>query len=109
MNRVNITIDKSLHAKAVEHAKQQHYTGFSGLVVKLILEDLERAKGSALGEVVIPQQAAPKKRKNLIFGQSGVFSHALRLIFRQTHCHTKTESAGAKWEIMGISIRATYV
>lgn len=63
MNRVNITIDKALHAKAVKHAKQEHFTTFSGLVVKPILQDMSETKPS-LGEVILPPvEAQPKKKR----------------------------------------------
>jgi hypothetical protein len=40
IHRVNITIDRELHAKAKLHAKNIHYTDFSGLVSKLLVDDL---------------------------------------------------------------------
>ena len=40
IHRVNITIDRELHQKAKLHAKNIHYTDFSGLVSKLLVEDL---------------------------------------------------------------------
>lgn len=49
-HRVNISIDEDLHARATAHARENHYTGFSGLVTKLIVADLAAAD-SAKGRV----------------------------------------------------------
>jgi len=49
VHRVNITIDKSLHAAAKLHAVEAHYTDFSGLVTKLIVADM---KQTPQGEVI---------------------------------------------------------
>jgi hypothetical protein len=40
--RFNISMEEELHARAVIHAKEQHFTGFSELVTKLILEDIRQ-------------------------------------------------------------------
>lgn len=41
---VNITIEAELHEKAKAHAQKVHYTDFSGLVTKLLVEDIRREK-----------------------------------------------------------------
>lgn len=49
IKKVMISIDEPLHEQATKHARDVHHTGFSGLVVKLIVADL------ALYPTAIPQ------------------------------------------------------
>lgn len=58
-HRVNISIDKSLHAKAQEHA-QSNGEDFSGLITRLIIEDIRYEREMRLAESQIP---LPKRKK----------------------------------------------
>jgi hypothetical protein len=40
--RINFTLDPDLHAKAKIHARKVHFTDFSGLITKLLVEDIRR-------------------------------------------------------------------
>jgi hypothetical protein len=42
--RINLSIDPQLHEDAKVHAKETHFTDFSGLVTKLIVADIARYK-----------------------------------------------------------------
>lgn len=57
VHRVLLSLaSKKLHDDAVAHAKLAHGTNFSGLVTKLIVEDLRRERELALAE---KQRAKP--------------------------------------------------
>ena len=61
--RVNLSISDELHSKAVVHADKCHATDFSGLVTKLILDDMRVSRPiSELGKVAAPVLSRGEKR-----------------------------------------------
>lgn len=78
IRRVNITIDEHLHEKAKAHAKDVHFTDFSGMITKLIVDDLRaeailQAKGYSqpreVEHLAVADSLAPAKTVAVPGGQ----------------------------------------
>jgi hypothetical protein len=63
--RINLTLTEELHKIATAHALNAHATDFSGLVAKLILQDLRSTTAiSSMSEPAPKQVSEPVKAKS---------------------------------------------
>lgn len=65
--RINITIDAELHELAAAQARSSHYTDFSGLITKLLRDDMRQPTPEPLprswrGRTTLTQETPSRRR-----------------------------------------------